>query len=74
MKKLLCFLSASLLLLTSCSNNDDSSDTSVILLKKVVLTGSNGKTTVNYKYDGNKIVSIIDDFKEINMFFTYTGD
>lgn len=74
MKKLLCFLSASLLLLTSCSNNDDSSDTSVILLKKVVLTGSNGKTTVNYKYDGNKIVSIIDDFNEINMFFTYTGD
>ncbi|MFB3386546.1 hypothetical protein [Flavobacterium sp. LAR06] len=75
MKKILCLFSALTLLLTSCSSDDSSSsDSDAILLKKVVLTGTGGKTTVNYTYDGNKIVSVIDDAKEINMHYTYTGD
>lgn len=75
MKKFLLLFCAMTLALTSCSSddsNDDSSDS--VLLKKIVLTGSGGKTTVNYTYDGNKLVSIIDNFKVINMHYTYTGD
>jgi hypothetical protein len=73
MKKFLLLFGALTLVLTSCSSDDDSSSDSV-LLKKVVLTGEGGKTTINYTYDGNKIVSVIDDAKEINMHYTYTGD
>ncbi|OXA83397.1 hypothetical protein [Flavobacterium hercynium] len=46
----------------------------LVLLKKVILTGENGKTTINYNYDGNKIVSIIDDTDDSGMYYTYTGD
>lgn len=72
MKKFLLLFCAMSLVLTSCSSDDDSSDS--VLLKKVVLTGSDGKTTVNYTYDGNKLVSVVDDFKVINLHYTYTGD
>ncbi len=72
MKKFLLLFCAMTLALTSCSSDDNSSDT--VLLKKVVLTGSEGKTTVNYTYNGNKLVSVVDDFKVINMHYTYTGD
>lgn len=72
MKKFLLLFCAMSLALTSCSSDDDSSDS--VLLKKVVLTGSDGKTTVNYTYDGNKLVSVVDDFKVINLHYTYTGD
>ncbi|PAM95692.1 hypothetical protein B4N84_06225 [Flavobacterium sp. IR1] len=46
----------------------------LVLLKKVILTGENGKTTINYNYDGNKIVSIIDELDNSSMYYTYTGD
>jgi hypothetical protein len=72
MKKFLLLFCAMSLALTSCSSDDDSSDS--VLLKKVVLTGTGGKTTVNYTYDGNKLVSVVDDFKVINLHYTYTGD
>lgn len=72
MKKFLLLFCAISIALTSCSSDDESSDS--VLLKKIVLTGSGGKTTVNYTYDGNKLVSIVDDFKVINMHYTYTGD
>lgn len=73
MKKILLFVGVFALLLTSCSN-DDSSDSDSVLLKKEVITGEGGKTTVNYTYEGNKIVSVIDDAGVINMHYTYTGD
>jgi hypothetical protein len=73
MKKILLLFCAISLALTSCSSNDDAS-TDVVLLKKVILTGSDGKTTVNYTYNGNKLVSVVDDFKVINLHYTYTGD
>ncbi|TPG38158.1 hypothetical protein [Flavobacterium pectinovorum] len=76
MKKILCLFGAlSMVLMSSCSSDDSSSDASdSILLKKVVLTGTDGKSTVNYKYNGNKLVSVIDDSGEVNMYYTYTGD
>lgn len=75
MKKILCLFGALTLLLTSCSSDDSSSDSSgTVLLKKMIITGSDGKSTVIYKYDGNKIVSAVDDSGEINLHYTYTGD
>jgi len=75
MKKFLCLFSAlSMVLISSCSNDDSPNSSDSVLLKKVVLTGSGGKTTVNYKYDGNKLVSVIDDSGEVNLYYTYTGD
>lgn len=74
MKKILCLFGALTLLLTSCSS-DDSSDSDSVLLKKTVITSLEGdKTTINYKYDGNKIVSAIDDSGFLNLHYTYTGD
>ncbi|WP_374175133.1 hypothetical protein [Flavobacterium tructae] len=72
MKKILCLFSALTLALTSCSSDNSSDSSDSVLLQKVVLTGVDGKTTVNYKYNGNKIVSVIDDAGEINMHYTYT--
>ncbi|QOG02272.1 hypothetical protein [Flavobacterium sp. MDT1-60] len=76
MKKFLCLFSAlSIVLMSSCSSDDSPSNSSdLVLLKKQVLTHSEGKLTINYKYDGNKIVSAIDDSGEVNLFYTYTGD
>lgn len=74
MKKILSLIGALTLLLTSCSS-DDSSDSGLVLLKKTVITNSDGeKATINYKYDGNKIVSATDDSGFFNLHYTYTGD
>lgn len=76
MKKFLLLFCAMALALTSCSSDNDSSPSSdLVLLKKTISTDSDGeKITTIYKYDGNKIVSIIDDAGEFNRYFTYTGD
>lgn len=74
MKKFLCLFGALALLLASCSNDDSSDSSNSVLLKKVILTNEDGNVTVNYKYDGNKIVSITDDSGEIGMYYTYTGN
>ncbi|GGE95691.1 hypothetical protein [Flavobacterium limi] len=54
--------------------NGTSSNEAKVLLKKAVCTDSRGITTTFYNYIGNKIVSITNDRKDKNMFFTYTGD
>ncbi|GAA3729556.1 MULTISPECIES: hypothetical protein [Flavobacterium] len=76
MKKILCLFGALALVLTSCSSDDSSSDSSDgVLLKKTVIKNTEGDTyTINYKYDGNKIVSAIDDTGDSNMYYTYTGN
>lgn len=78
MKKILCFFSAlTLVLISSCSSDDSPSDSSdtVVLLKKTILTSSDGsKVTTNFTYDGNKLVSMIDDSGESNIYYTYTND
>lgn len=79
MKKILCIFSAlTLALFSSCSNEDapsDSSSNDGVLVKKTIETFSDGsKITANFTYDGNKIVSIVDDSGEVNMYYTYTGD
>jgi hypothetical protein len=76
MKKFILLFCAMALALTSCSSDNDSSPSSdLVLLKKTISTDSDGeKITTIYKYDGNKIVSIIDDAGEFNRYFTYTGD
>lgn len=75
MKKLLCLFGALALVLTSCSSDDSSSSSDLVLLKKTVITNPDGdKATINYKYDGNKIVSATDDTGFFNLHYTYTGD
>lgn len=75
MKKILLFCAVALAL-NSCSSDDSSSDSSSsVLLKKTVMTDAEGtKVTSNYTYDGNKIVSVIDNSGESNEYYTYTGD
>lgn len=73
MKKILCLFGALTLLLSSCSSDDSSSNSG--LLKKTVITTPDGdKYTINYKYDGNKIISAIDDSGDVSLYYTYTGD
>ncbi|WP_431244293.1 hypothetical protein ACQ9BO_08045 [Flavobacterium sp. P21] len=76
MKKILCLFGALTLLLNSCSSDDSSSDSSdLVLLKKTIITDSDGeKVTTIYKYDGNKIVSAVDDSGDTGLYYTYTGD
>ncbi|WP_125722508.1 membrane lipoprotein lipid attachment site-containing protein [Flavobacterium ustbae] len=77
MKKILCLFGALTLLLTSCSSDESPSNgsTDSVFLKKTISTYSDGsKVTTNYTYNGNKIVSIIDDSGESNAYYTYTGD
>lgn len=78
MKKILCLFGALSLLLTSCSSNDDSdnnTDADTVLLKKTITTDSEGDAVTSiYTYDGNKIVSIIDDSGDVNQYYTYTGN
>ncbi|RZJ49453.1 MAG: hypothetical protein EOO44_18240 [Flavobacterium sp.] len=88
MKKILCLFGAMTLLLSSCSSNDDYSPeeenddngnnnpgTETVFLKKTIITDSEGdKVTSIYSYNGNKIVSIVDDSGESNAYYTYTGD
>lgn len=90
MKKIIYVLGAFTLLLNSCSHdiepNMPPSDSSTnpanptnpspssILLKKTISNESGTTITSNLTYNGNKIVSIIDDSPEVDLFFTYTGD
>jgi hypothetical protein len=57
-------------------SDGSSSDTSTGLLKKTIDTYPDGtKTTTNYNYNGNKLVSITDDYpEESDLYFTYTGN
>ncbi len=77
MKKFIYAISALALIFTSCSSDsdsasEDSSNNSLVLLKKT--TDSDG-AIVNYTYNGNKIVSIVDnDTDESDEYYTYTGD
>ncbi|KUJ62209.1 hypothetical protein AR687_09315 [Flavobacteriaceae bacterium CRH] len=82
MKKFLLLFCATALVLTSCSS-DDSSDSETpdagasdgVFLKKTITTNSEGgKYTTNYTYDGNKLVSVIDNSGDSNEYYTYTGD
>lgn len=55
--------------------NPSTPGSSTVLLKKIINTYPDGeKATVNFTYNGNKLVSIIDDSGEINVYVTYTGD
>lgn len=80
MKKILCLFSAlTLVLISSCSSDDSSSDSSdssdSVLLKKTTITYSDGsKVTTNFTYDGKKLVSMIDDAGDVNVYYTYTND
>ncbi|KAF2515202.1 hypothetical protein [Flavobacterium foetidum] len=76
MKKLLLLFGALTLSLTSCSSDDSSSEsTDAVLLKKTILTDSDGeKITTVYTYNGNKIVSMVDDSGDVNLYYTYTDD
>jgi len=77
MKKILCLFGALSLLLTSCSSDDNESNdnTDAVLLKKTIITDSEGDAVTSiYAYDGNKIVSIVDDSGDANEYYTYTGN
>lgn len=77
MKKILCLFGALSLLLTSCSSDDNESNdnTDAVLLKKTIITDSEGDAVTSiYTYDGNKIVSIVDDSGDANEYYTYTGN
>lgn len=79
MKKLICLLSATLLMLTSCSSDnatDDQSnnDGNSVLLKKSIVTYDGESVTYNYNYNGNKLVSVVNDGGDSNCHITYTGD
>lgn len=74
MKKIIYAFSALMVVLTSCSS-EESNSTSSALLSKTIETFDDASTlTNNYIYNGNKIVSVIDDTEEVDMYFTYTGD
>ncbi len=90
MKKITYFLSALTLLLNSCSHdiepNMPPSDSSTnptnptnptpssVLLKKTISNETGTDITSILTYNGNKIVSIVDNSPEVDLFFTYTGD
>ena len=64
------------LALNSCSENNEAETqlTPTILVKKKIITYSaNDVVTINYKYDGNKIISRSTDGGFIAT-YTYTGD
>lgn len=80
-KNLLCLFSA-LLVLASCSSDvtredDDTTTTNPTegqtFLKKTIEKEDGLTLTTNYKYNGNKLVSVIDS-NGGSMIYTYTGD
>ena len=76
MKKLICFLSLSLVL-ASCSSDDstetiDNSGSTLFVQKTVEGTGASATNTF-YSYNGNKIVSAINEDGD-GYYYTYTGD
>lgn len=84
MKKLALAFSALVLVFTSCSSSDDSEPIvpvtpSGILIKKMVLTSNNEdsesywNSTINFTYNGNKLVQAIDE-DNYKLVYTYTGD
>lgn len=74
MKKIGLAFSTLLLILSSCSSSDSSSSSSGTLLEKVIETYDDGTVeTINYIYNGNKIVRITSDFGEETV-YTYAGD
>ncbi|MFD1604200.1 hypothetical protein ACFSJW_08145 [Flavobacterium artemisiae] len=76
MKKFLLLFGVLTMSLTSCSSDDSSSEsTDTVLLKKTILTDSDGeKITTTYTYNGNKIVSMVDDSGDVGLYYTYTDD
>ena len=90
MKKITYFISVFALLLNSCSHdiepnmppsanpsnpsNPSKPSPSSILVKKTISNETGTTITSNLTYNGNKIVSIVDDSPEVDLFFTYTGD
>ncbi len=82
MKKIIFFVSAFALLLTACSSDDSDpapATPSGPLLKKMMLTSSDEdsdsywNSTINFTYNGNKLVQYIDE-DNYKAVFTYTGD
>ena len=73
MKKLLYLFTFLMIILSSCSSdNDDSS--SPVLLKKYVETLEDGSTfTMNFNYNGNKLLGSTGDFNSSTT-VTYTGN
>ena len=73
MKKLLYFFTFLMVLLSSCtSDNDDSS--SLVLLTRYVETLEDGSTfTMNFNYNGNKLLGSTGDFNSSTT-VTYTGN
>lgn len=59
-------------------NNPDgggSPSESVILLKKEIATDADGKKiTTIFSYNGTKLISVVDDSGDSNIYITYTGD
>lgn len=77
MKKILLFFCAATFVLNSCSSDDlpDSVTSDGVLLKKTIATNAKGKkVTTIYTYDGNKLVSMIDDSGDVGIYYTYTAD
>lgn len=79
MKKILSLFGAMAFILVSCSNDDSSSSDSnvdtITKPTKIVYLDADNKAvyTTNIKYDGNKIISAIDDDGFI-VKYTYTGN
>jgi hypothetical protein len=78
MKKICCLFICSSLFLTSCSSDSSSENASADLLLKRVVEGDIlfGGTTVDYTYNGNKLVEIekSNDGNVWSDVYTYTGD
>ncbi|WP_431244294.1 hypothetical protein ACQ9BO_08050 [Flavobacterium sp. P21] len=77
MKKFLCLFGAFALTITSCSSNDDDSGKAetAILPKTIKFSEPDyplENTTSTITYDGNKVVSVIDEGSRTN--FTYEGN
>lgn len=78
MKKILCLFSAlSLVLISSCSSDDSSSNESSILIKKIVeIDNDNTTFTVEYTYDGKKLIKEVgkeEGYSNV-INYTYNGD
>jgi hypothetical protein len=86
--KIFYFLIASLFVLSSCSGDTDGRDIEPIkdiktepkkedqvLLRKMIQTHEDGTVDIlNYKYDGNKIISAIDSNEEGGVYWIYNQD
>lgn len=75
MKKLLPFFGALALILTACSSDDSNDASASIKPSRITYLDGDSETNyfVDYKYDGNKIVSEIEDDGYTTK-YTYTGD